>query len=478
MPDAESAMPRFPSRSLLILLYLVIFTGGAIAQDETRPFSKIAFGSCADQDKPLPIFEKIADAKPDLLVLLGDNIYADIATPRDKVDPTVIKEAYERLAKLPSWQRLRSVTPILAIWDDHDYGINDAGAEWKFKDESKQLMLDFFNVPADSPRRSRPGAYAATVVGPPGQRVQIILLDMRYFRAGLEKARLPYGNQIVSGYRPTDNPEATFLGAEQWKWLEEQLKQPAELRLIGSGVQLVSDEHPFEKWANIPAEREKLYELIRSTGANGVVVLSGDRHLADMSVDAKSVGYPLYDVTSSGLNQGSEKWRAPEKNSKRVGGMPWGDNFGMVEIDWSKPDPLVSLKLLDVNGETAVKETIPLSLLKPSGDLPPKLALAPGSIGPRDAVKKKVGDEVLVQLTVQAGRKFSDKLLLNSERDYRSDDNFTIVITGAAYEMGKWKGADLDVFKDKTIRVKGTIAEYNGKPQIQVRDEGQIEIVE
>ncbi|MCZ2343284.1 MAG: alkaline phosphatase family protein [Bacteroidales bacterium] len=484
-------MPRLPLWCVAFLTSGFPLTTVVIAQPPTPatppkaappavvyPLSRIAFGSCADQDKPLPIFDTMTNAHPDLLLMLGDNIYSDIKTPRDKVDADVIKRAYEKLASIPSWQKLRAATTLMAIWDDHDYGVNDSGSEWKFKDESKKLMLDFFGVPADSPRRSRAGAYTAAIVGPVGQRVQIILLDLRYFRTGLEKARMPYGHTFVNGYKPTNNPDAVFLGAEQWKWLEEQLQKPAEIRLICSGVQLISDEHPFEKWGNIPAEREKLYDLLRRTQAQGVIVLSGDRHMAELSVDTQAIGYPLYDATSSGFNQASQTWRAPEQNSKRVGGMPWGNNFGLIDIDWKKPDPLISLKLMGEDGETNVKAVIPLSILKPKADTRPKAALPAGAIGPRDGLRKPVGDAVTLQMLVQAGRKFPDKLLLNSEKNFRSPDNFTIVLLESALTEGKWKGANVDTFQGKTIRVTGTIAEYSGKNQIQVQDGKQIVVIE
>ena len=70
------------------------------------------------------------------------------------------------------------------------------------------------------------------------------------------------------------NPKNTMLGAEQWRWLEDQLKQPAELRLLISSIQLIADEHPHEKWANLPLERDRLYKLLRDTKVTGVVVLS------------------------------------------------------------------------------------------------------------------------------------------------------------------------------------------------------------
>src|SRR5438874_9622873 len=163
------------------LVLLVTFAIVPFARaDEPKPLTRIAFGSCADQDRPLPIFETIAAAKPELLLLMGDNIYADLDKTR-KVTPAVIQEKYDTLARLPGFQRLRATCPILATWDDHDFGKNDAGAEFPLKDESQKLFLDFFGVPAGDPRRAQKGVYHSAVVGPPGKRVQVILLDTRYF---------------------------------------------------------------------------------------------------------------------------------------------------------------------------------------------------------------------------------------------------------------------------------------------------------
>ena len=162
----------------------------ACGQVPEKPLNRILFGSCADQDKPLPIFDAMAAQKADLLVLLGDTIYADLDKSR-KVTTDVIREKYQVLAKLPGWQKLRAASPVLATWDDHDYGKNDAGAEWPLKDDSQKAFLDFWGVPDDSPRRRQKGVYHAAVIGPPGKRVQVILLDTRYFRSPLKRRRGP-----------------------------------------------------------------------------------------------------------------------------------------------------------------------------------------------------------------------------------------------------------------------------------------------
>jgi alkaline phosphatase D len=210
-----------------------------------------------------------------------------------------------------------------------------------------------------------------------------------------------------------------------------------------------------------------------------VVILSGDRHLGEISMDPKAFGYPLFDVTSSGLNQGTKSWRAPtEPNRHRIAMMAHGDNFGFLTIDWSAADPKMSVKGRDVAGEIAIKETFPLSLLKP-GPAVAKLPHKPGegAISPRDALRR-VGQKVVIEMKVQAtGQpKGGGRLFLNSEKEFRSELNFTVVLNAAAMK-GKWAKATSETFKDKVIRVTGTVSEFRGAPQIQVDDEKQIELL-
>lgn len=464
-------MTRLP---LALVLFAIAFAP-ASAQD--RPLTRIAFGSCADQDKPCPIWASIGKLQPELLVLLGDTIYADLDKSKP-VTPALIQSKYDTLAALPAFAALRRATPMIAVWDDHDYGKNDGDARFPLKDQSQQIFLDFFGVPKDDPRRARKGVYHSQVYGPAGKRVQVILLDGRYHRSTIKTKFDP--KRRLTESLPTDDPTATFLGEEQWKWFEEQLKVPADLRLIGTGVQVLSDEHPFERWALIPHERDRLYKLLRDTKANGVVILSGDRHLAELSVSLEPLSYPLYDVTSSGFNQGTKAWRAPEKNRHRVAAMPFGNNFGFITIDWaSETSPRVTLELRDEDGEIAVRHPIRLGLLTPN-EQPGKAAvkLPDGVLSPADALKAKAGDEATVQFAVAAARLTADKkrLFLNSESDFRDEKNFTVVLNAKARE-GAYKAATGDTFQGKTVRVKGKLSTYQGKLQIEVDDEKQVEVV-
>lgn len=322
---------------------------------------RIAFGSCANENVPQPIWEPLVAAAPDLFLFVGDNIYADTE------DMEVMRVKYAKLAAQPGYQKLLETCPVLATWDDHDYGVNDGGAWYPKRLESAEIMLDFFNVPADSPRRRREGIHGAHVFGPDGRRVQVILLDTRSFKSRpLKDLRSPDEKKrlnLVGWYVPQTDPQTTILGEAQWEWLAEQLRQPAEWRLIVSSIQIIADEKGMESWGNFPHERERLYQLIGSTGAEGVVFLSGDVHFSEVSrTDAGP--YPLHDFTSSGLTNSHAGWAAAV-NTHRASATAYAKpTFGLVEIDWSGPVSTLSLQARNLQGEAEFEVKIPRDQLK------------------------------------------------------------------------------------------------------------------
>lgn len=357
-------------RSAIPLLLLLLFTG-TVAQsqsprhnpgepvyqqlDTDKVVTRIALGSCSQAKNPLPIFDTIVDAKPDLMIFLGDNVYADTFKEDE------LRSAYDRLASVPGFRKLAITCPILATWDDHDYGINDCGAEHPTKTMAQRVFLDFWKVPADSPRREREGIYDSVLIGPAGKRIQIILLDTRYHRSPLlrhPEGRRPSG---TGPYPPNPDPTVTMLGKAQWDWLKEQLEVPAELRLIASSIQVVPQEHQWEGWATMPVERDRLFDLIRNTHANGVIFLSGDRHHAELSRHEDAIDYPLYDITASSLNSGGQP--RDEPNRHRVGNRHHKANYGLIEVDWDVASPTLTLKILGPKGETHIEHQVPLAEL-------------------------------------------------------------------------------------------------------------------
>jgi len=343
-------LARFGPLALLLL--------AVAAPADELPVRRIAFGSCLGQDGVQPIWQHVLEQKPDAFVFLGDNVYADTA------DPVELRAAYAKLGAQPGYQALRKATRILATWDDHDYGENDAGAEYPLKETSKHVFLDFFGVAEDSPRRERDGVYHAEVMGPPGQQVQIILLDTRYNRSALVWKKNPADRVVGGRYLRNTDPEATILGAKQWAWLEEQLRVPAQIRIIGSSIQVVDEDTTGETWANFPLERKRLFTLLwRSTGS---IFISGDRHIAELSMMDSEAGYPTYDLTSSSLNWSEHMFRLPARNRHRVAVLNRGDNFGVIEIDWERRDPLIRFKIIDGDGEVMVHHKVELSVLRES----------------------------------------------------------------------------------------------------------------
>ncbi|HEY8241013.1 MAG TPA: alkaline phosphatase D family protein, partial [Kiritimatiellia bacterium] len=203
------------------------------------------------------------------------------------------------------------------------------------------------------------GPPASPELGRRGKRIQVILLDTRFFRGPLVRRAVRPEN--TGPYDPNDDPSATMLGDEQWTWLEAQLREPAELRLLVSSIQVLSNEHHWERWGELPRERERLLELLATV--DGLLILSGDRHRGEISCLKEGVPYPLYDVTSSALNM-SHPIDVPEPNSLRHGELVMVDNFGLITIDWNEPDPLVRIELRDLQDKIRVEKYVRLGELK------------------------------------------------------------------------------------------------------------------
>ena len=318
--------------------------------------SRIAFGSCGHQSKPMPILRQAVSKNPDLFIYLGDNIYGDTK------DMKVLDAKYAMLGRRPEFQALRAAVPILSIWDDHDYGWNDAGKEYEFKAESKEIFLDFWRVPQDSPRRQHPGIYGSHRFEHEGKTLQVILLDTRTFRDSLttNPRNLPKDSGFKNQYQPAEN-DHTILGASQWAWLEKTLREPADLRIICTSIQFGHEYNGWESWTNLPRQQQKMIDLIRTTGAQGAMFISGDVHWGEISKREFDDLYPLYDVTASGL---TEEWPNLEGNKFRVGDAYRENHFGMIEIDWDQDDPQITLAIVGLDGKAKVSHQIKLSDLR------------------------------------------------------------------------------------------------------------------
>lgn len=291
-------------KSLLpLLLWLVSVPSFAQAP------SRMAILGCHRQNEPTPALAAYVKAKPEVCLWIGDNVYADT---KDNIEH--IRKCYRVLAEKPGFAELKRDSIFLPTWDDHDYGLNDAGGKYPLKAQSKELFRQFWKMQDVIPA-GQDGIYYSRIFGEGTKSLQIIMLDPRYNR---------------------DDPgqKADTLGEAQWKWLAEQLKKPATLRFIVSGYQiLLAADTGSETWASFPAARERLFQTIRESGANGVVFLTGDQHYAEVCRVKNTLGYDAIELQFSGLNQ-IEK---PEYNFNRVSPVATAKHkMALIDIAWDK----------------------------------------------------------------------------------------------------------------------------------------------
>ena len=305
------------SRALLLLL-----TTFSIHSQETY---KIALGSCLHQDHPAPIWDAVKDNNIDSFFFLGDNIYGDVPSGL----PWKLKRSYDKQKKvLPSWLMSKQ---IHMIWDDHDYGKNDGGGSYRFKEYAQDLYIDFWDIPDNDPRANREGIYYQQLQNINGLRVLFVGLDTRYFRSNIKEKD--------DVYLPNLETEATFLGDEQWEWLTDTLKQEHDLLIMASSIQVLATEHRFEKWSNIPSERNKLLTLLESLDSR-VIVVSGDRHRAGL--------YQYNDITEITASSLNRPTYSEETDSLLLGKTYTENNFGLISIE----KDLVEISVINVDNQT------------------------------------------------------------------------------------------------------------------------------
>ncbi len=307
----------------------------------------IAFGSCNDEEREQPMWQYIIENQPELWIWLGDIIYGDTD---DMLDMT---RQYGFLYDNEDYKKLKETCPIVGTWDDHDYGVNNGGKEWHAKKMSQNVFLDFMGAESNDPRRKREGIYSSYTLGETGQQVKVILLDCRYFRDS---------SVIGKNKRYIKNETGTILGETQWKWLESELaNSSAQVHIIGSGIQVIPEDHRFEKWANFPNERQRLFDLLSKTKPANPLIISGDRHIAEVSkIDIKGFSQPLFEVTSSGLTHSYELVeKKGELNQHRVKNLLSGQkNFGLFFIDWKKNSIEIRTEVRGLNNEIHFKQKL------------------------------------------------------------------------------------------------------------------------
>ena len=287
---------------------------------------KIGLGSCLDQDYPQPIWQSIKKEDLNYFIFLGDNVYGDTRYGSLRK----MKSAYDKQKKvLPDF--LNDIS-IFSIWDDHDFGINDGGAYYRFKRQAQELYLDFWDITKDDDRSNREGIYFSKNEIFFNKKFKFIFLDTRFFRSKLKGKKSNYIENI--------EPDATILGNAQWTWLKNELKSDFDFLFVFSSIQIIAKDHRFEKWSNFPNERAKLFELLEQFN-DKTILFSGDRHRAGIY---RKNG--IIEVTSSSMNKPGSSFN--ETDSYLIGKTYPQENYGVLEI----LENTIHINIKDIKGKT------------------------------------------------------------------------------------------------------------------------------
>ena len=272
---------------------------------------RLAFGSCNKQNGNQDIWLDLVRAKPQMFMWIGDSVYANAT------DPKKLEAEYAKLLTHPNYARARASIPMIGIWDDHDYGKNNSGAENPIKKEAQQIFLNFLGEQGASSRRRQEGLYASHDIVHDGVKVKIILLETRYFRTS-----------------PAQK-QSQLLGQEQWAWFERVLAESdANVHFVVSGISVLSSVLPAsEQWENFPEDMSRLFRAVQKYKTKNVVFLTGDRHFAGV-IERKINAISYVELMSSGINHHVLPGPPRAVMHSIYKGLAWFDkHIGLLDIE-------------------------------------------------------------------------------------------------------------------------------------------------
>lgn len=308
-----------------IVLFLFSLNAWSVDLNLSERIDRFAFGSCNKQDKVQPLWGEILSSKPQLWIWGGDIVY-----PPNNATPAELKAAYDKQQKNLGYQALKAKVPVIGVWDDHDYGLNNGGANYQYKNEARQIFLDFIGAPANDPRRSRPGIYHSYTVGPVDQQVKILLIDNRTFKI-----------------------DGNILGEAQWTWLERELeKSKAQVHFLVFGLSVLAPRLVrTEDWRDDMTSYNRMMELLRKHQPKGIIILSGDKHFSHFFHKEG-----LLEFMSSGLTHTVRLPLRPVVN-RYYSNPHIGLNFGVVDIHWDETPLKVTLSMRGQHGRIPQRQT-------------------------------------------------------------------------------------------------------------------------
>jgi alkaline phosphatase D len=354
LPGKKYTYEVYVDKKKINLSYPLEFQTQTLWQWRTDPPAfRFAVGSCAyvneeAYDRPgkpygseYEIFTSIYKSKPDFMVWGGDNLYLREADWNTK---TGVLHRYTHTRSLPEMQPLLANVHNYAIWDDHDFGPNDADRGFV----SKQQTLDAFKLFWGNLN------YAFDNEGVTGSfqwaDCQFFLVDDRWWRTP---------NDRTTGSRD-------YFGQKQMQWLIDAMKfSNSPFKFVVVGGQVGNPAKIFENYANYEEERNQFFDLITKEKIPGVIFISGDRHWTALCKTERAGTYPLYDLTVSALTSGPSGPVKEEKDTPYVEGTSvTKHNYGLLEVSGKRNDRVLKINVLDKDGKEIWTKEIKASELK------------------------------------------------------------------------------------------------------------------
>ena len=331
-------------------------------RNDPPPF-RVVTGSCAyindaAYDRPgrpygdeYDIFTRIAAQSPDMMLWLGDNVYTREA---DFDSRWGMAERYRHTRALPELQPLLHSTHHYAIWDDHDYGPNEANRSFVLKDQSLALFKRYWSNPAYG-LPGEPGIFTTFTF----RDIDFFLLDNRYQR---------------NSDKAPDRPGKGMLGKQQLAWLKDALlRSKAPFKIIANGSQMLNQFGERESWRNFPRERAGFLGWLKETGISGVLFLTGDAHFSALTRLEREHDYPLYELTCSPLTADPRP-----KASPSIVIPPVPDTFvgerNFCQLDFSGPARArrLTISVFDADGKKKWQREIAAGELQPVTETSPQ----------------------------------------------------------------------------------------------------------
>ncbi|MDX2304569.1 MAG: alkaline phosphatase D family protein [Microscillaceae bacterium] len=355
-PGKQYQYELFINKKKVNLPYACEFQSQTLWQWRTDPPAfKFVFGSCnyvnePEFDRPGNpyggehfIFKSILEQKPAFMIWGGDNTYLREV---DWDSKTGVRDRYTHTRSLPEVQALLASVHHYAVWDDHDYGPDNADRGYWMKDETLETFKLFWGNANYGPGGGASGTFF-------WNDIQFFMLDNRYFRA-------PNNGNLA---------DKDLLGEQQLQWLIDALiESRAPFKFIVIGTQVLNPvTAPWtENYDKFPEEKAKLFKAIQDNKISGVFFLSGDRHHTELSKMDRPGTYPIYELTVSPFTAGPVGDRSKdEANTYRVPGTYYGQrNFSILDVSGKRTERVLNISILDNMGKEVWKKEIQAKELK------------------------------------------------------------------------------------------------------------------